>query len=906
MLLTVILSCLFWASFLPGYVHFANDGPLGQLNAAWSQLPAAFVSSWGDLTGIGGNAGSLPLGLSGLIRWVLGPVGYSKFLAPIALFILGLGAWTFFRQLRLSPLAATLGALAVTLSSTFFASACWGVASQQIAIGMDFIALALVVSNSAETPAIVRWIRLAVAGLAVGINVMEAADIGAIFSLLIAAFVLFRALAEMGSPGLVKFGRGVGQVAIVALFAGFMAAQTIVSLVGSQITGITGTAQDTETKAQHWNWATQWSEPKLETFSLIVPGLFGYRMDTPAGMMPLFQDSYRGGNYWGGVGRDPTLDAYLDGEKPGPMPQGFMRFTGGGNYVGVLVALVALWTIARSLRRRDGIYTESQRRHIWFWAVVLTGSLLLAWGRFAPFYAVLYQLPYFSTMRNPTKFLLVFSMAIATLFAYGVDAFSRRYLETPAALSKLPPWTFKNWWAKASGFDQKWILFCAVAFIGSVLAWLVYTSEKPNLVHYLQKVGFGNEELAQQIAAFSIGQVGWFIVLFALSAGLFALVITGVFTGCRAPLGGFLLGLLLVVDLGRADLPYIIHWNYMQKYDIDPANSTNSTNPIINFLRDKPYEHRVAELPFSMPQQFSPFEELYRIEWMQHQFPYYNVQSLDIVQMPRMPADLEAFERALDPRSSPAGAQLVARRWQLTNTRYLLGPAGFLDVMNEQLDPGLHRFRIITTFDVVPKSNVPLPPDLTREQLDQVLHMLPSDKLTARPMDNGIYALFDFTGALPRAKLYADWQINTNDAATLQTLVSTNFDPGQTVLVSSPLPTAPAATNDNSGSVEFKSYAPKDIRFATQAGSATVLLLNDKFDPHWRVLVDGKPAELLRCNFIMRGVYLPAGPHTVEFEFGLPNRPFYISLAAILLGILLSGYLLVQQRRATPGRPEKP
>ena len=50
---------------------------------------------------------------------------------------------------------------------------------------------------------------------------------------------------------------------------------------------------------------------------------------------------------------------------------------------------------------------------------------------------------------------------------------------------------------------------------------------------------------------------------------------------------------------------------------------------------------------------------------------------------------------------------------------------------------------------------------------------------------------------------------------------------------------------------------------------------------NWRVTVDGKPAELLRCNFIMRGVYLPApGRHTVEFSFSLPHQPLYVTLAA--------------------------
>ena len=123
-LLAAVLILLFWRSFLPDYVHFSNDGPLGQQMAAAGNLPAAFNGTWGDLNDIGGNAGSWPLNLSALIRWGFGPVGYAKFFPPVALFILGLGAWTFFRQLKLTPLAAALGALAAMLNSTFLSSAC--------------------------------------------------------------------------------------------------------------------------------------------------------------------------------------------------------------------------------------------------------------------------------------------------------------------------------------------------------------------------------------------------------------------------------------------------------------------------------------------------------------------------------------------------------------------------------------------------------------------------------------------------------------------------------------------------------------------------------------------------------------------------------------------------------------
>ena len=87
------------------------------------------------------------------------------------------------------------------------------------------------------------------------------------------------------------------------------------------------------------------------------------------------------------------------------------------------------------------------------------------------------------------------------------------------------------------------------------------------------------------IAAFSIRQIGWFILFFVLAVGLLALILSGAFAGRRAKWGGILLGTLLVLDLGRADLPWIVFWNYPQKY---------ASNPIVDILRNKPYEHRVA------------------------------------------------------------------------------------------------------------------------------------------------------------------------------------------------------------------------------------------------------------------------------------------------------------------------
>jgi hypothetical protein len=888
-LLAIILAALFCKSFLPDYVHFSNDGPLGAQSAAWLQLPGSLTGMWDDLNDIGFSAGAYSPGVSAALSWLLGPVGFAKFLAPIALFIVGLGAWIFFRTLKLSPLATTLGALVAMLNSTFFAAACWGVATQQIALGMDFLALALVVANTAGTPWLTRWLRLALAGLCVGINVMEAADIGALYSILIAAFVFYKSIADKDGTALAKFVRGTGSVAVVAVCAGFIATQTVVSLIGTNIQGVSGTAQDAETKAANWDKATQWSLPKAETLGLFVPGLFGYKMDTPKNMLPALQDAYRGGVYWGGVGRDPANDRFFDnGGQGSPPDPGWMRQTGGGDYCGILVALIAAWTIVQSFRRQNSPFPDVQKKFIWFWAVVLLASLLFAWGRFAPFYALLYKLPYFSTIRSPAKFIIFFSWALVILSAYGIDAFSRRQLQPAAARPAGLIMQLQGWWKKAGAFDRKWTFALAGIFGVSVLGCLFYAAQKPGLVKYLQKVGFSDEDFAGQIAAFSLGQVEWFIVLFAIAIILLTLVIAGYFAGPRARLGGVLLGAFLIFDLGRANLPYINYWDYKQKYEI------GTLNPIEDFLRDKSYEHRVAILPFDAQTQLRDYDNdfgglgLYRIEWAQHHFPYYNIQSLDLIQMARMPKDLKAYSEAFFPHSE-AEAQLYARHWQLTNTRYLLGAAGFLNVINQQLDPGQHRFRIAQRFDVVAKPGVIQPTGL--------------EQLTAAPSPDGDLALFEFTGALPRAKLYANWQVNTNDQAVLKTLADLDFDPAKTVLISTPEKDLPAAaTNENSGTVDFKSYSPKKIIFDANANTPSVLLLNDKYDPDWRVTVDGKPAELLRCNFIMRGVYLTPGNHTVEFRFSLPSKPLYVTLTAIGAGIILCGFLFFSGRRNSRAR----
>jgi hypothetical protein len=191
-------------------------------------------------------------------------------------------------------------------------------------------------------------------------------------------------------------------------------------------------------------------------------------------------------------------------------------------------------------------------------------------------------------------------------------------------------------------------------------------------------------------------------------------------------------------------------------------------------------------------------------------------------------------------------------------------------------------FRLVQPFHILPLPG-----------LKQAAHV---DELTAVPSSDGTFGLIEFTRALPRAKLYSKWQVTTNDDAVLKELASRSFDPEQSVFVAGSAPVAPPVTTTNAGNVAISHYSPKAIALNCYATAPSVLLLNDRFEPNWKVQVDGKPETLLRCNYIMRGVYLSPGTHTVEFRFQPPLWPLYVSLAAIGSGLAVLGMVVVTGR----------
>ncbi|HET8540808.1 MAG TPA: YfhO family protein [Anaeromyxobacter sp.] len=85
------------------------------------------------------------------------------------------------------------------------------------------------------------------------------------------------------------------------------------------------------------------------------------------------------------------------------------------------------------------------------------------------------------------------------------------------------------------------------------------------------------------------------------------------------------------------------------------------------------------------------------------------------------------------------------------------------------------------------------------------------------------------------------------------------------------------------------------------SGEAPALLvLSDQYAPGWSVDVDGAPAEIVRANDLVRGVWVAPGRHAVTFRYRTPGLLAGVAIA-LCIGCVLATWALLLARRPRAG-----
>ena len=62
-------------------------------------------------------------------------------------------------------------------------------------------------------------------------------------------------------------------------------------------------------------------------------------------------------------------------------------------------------------------------------------------------------------------------------------------------------------------------------------------------------------------------------------------------------------------------------------------------------------------------------------------------------------------------------------------------------------------------------------------------------------------------------------------------------------------------------------HTPKHLRYASRSSANGLAVFSEIYYPGWTATIDGREAEVIRVDYILRGLEIPAGEHTIEFTF---------------------------------------
>ena len=103
------------------------------------------------------------------------------------------------------------------------------------------------------------------------------------------------------------------------------------------------------------------------------------------------------------------------------------------------------------------------------------------------------------------------------------------------------------------------------------------------------------------------------------------------------------------------------------------------------------------------------------------------------------------------------------------------------------------------------------------------------------------------------------------------------------------------------GSITLTEYAPNRLVYQYSAPEDTFAVFSEIFyDKGWSVTIDGKEAEAVRVDYILRGMALPAGEHTVVWSFRAPYwgvTETITALCSILVILSIIGAIIYNRRK---------
>ncbi|MCX7929691.1 MAG: YfhO family protein [Chlorobi bacterium] len=144
--------------------------------------------------------------------------------------------------------------------------------------------------------------------------------------------------------------------------------------------------------------------------------------------------------------------------------------------------------------------------------------------------------------------------------------------------------------------------------------------------------------------------------------------------------------------------------------------------------------------------------------------------------------------------------------------------------------------------------------------------------------------------AYPMVWLVHDVRIVTPDqvAQVMQHDTTLNYRSTAVIEHEPPIRIEPASSGD---SVAIIAYSNAAVRYRVRCSAPALAVMSEIFYPEWNAYLDGERTPLLRANYCLRSVAVPAGEHTIELRYESSHftAGSLITAAALAVALALVG-----------------
>jgi hypothetical protein len=108
---------------------------------------------------------------------------------------------------------------------------------------------------------------------------------------------------------------------------------------------------------------------------------------------------------------------------------------------------------------------------------------------------------------------------------------------------------------------------------------------------------------------------------------------------------------------------------------------------------------------------------------------------------------------------------------------------------------------------------------------------------------------------------------------------------------------------DSTDKISLISYKPNELLYESNSQKEGLAVFSEIYynvRDEWKVTIDGKPADMLRANYVLRALRVPAGKHTIKFHF----EPVSVAvggkvdlISSLLLIALIVGAVFVEVKK---------